>query len=132
MKKKDIVFAILWLALGVVLTILSILEIVDEFWSGVGSAFLVIGIIRLVRGYRLSRSETYREEREFAATDERNQFIRSKAWSWAGYLFVLICACATFVFRLLDQELLCIASGGAVCLMVVLYWICFFVLRKKY
>ena len=132
MKKKDIVFGVIWLLLGLVLTVLCCLETLDEYWSGMGSALMVVGIVRLLRSYRLSRSETYREKREVAETDERLHFIRNKAWAWAGYLFIIICALSTIVFKLLGQDLLCIVFGGAVCLMLVLFWVCFFILKKKY
>ena len=62
MKKKDIIFGVIWLLLGLVLTVLSCLETVDAFWSGMGSALMVVGIVRLFRSYRLSRSETYRKK----------------------------------------------------------------------
>ena len=132
MKKKDIVFGVIWLLLGLVLTVLCCLEILDPFWSGAGSALIVIGVVRLLRSYRLSRSEIYREKREVAETDERFHFIRNKAWAWAGYLFIIICALSTIVFKLLNQDLLCMASSGAVCLMLVLFWVSFFILKKKY
>ena len=132
MKKKDIIFGVIWFLLGLVLTVLCCLETLDEFWSGMGSALMVVGIVRLLRSYRLSRSETYREKREVAETDERLHFIRNKAWTWAGYLFIIICALSTIVFKLLNQDLLRMASGGAVCLMLVLFWVSFFILKKKY
>lgn len=132
MKKKDILFGAFWLLLGLVLTVLSCLEALDEFWSGMAAALIVIGIARLLRGYRLNKSEAYRERREVAETDERLHFIRGKAWAWAGYLFIILCALGTIVFRLLGQELLSLASSGAVCLMLVLFWISFFILKKKY
>ena len=132
MKKKDIIFGVIWFLLGLVLTVLCCLETLDEFWSGMGSALMVVGIVRLLRSYRLSRSETYREKREVAETDERLHFIRNKAWAWAGYLFIIICAMATIIFKLLGQDLLCMFLGGSVCLMLVLFWVCFFVLKKKY
>ena len=132
MKKKDIVFGVIWLLLGLVLTVLCCLVTLDEYWSGMGSALMVIGIVRLLRSYRLSRSETYREKIEVAETDERLHFIRNKAWAWAGYLFIIICALSTIVFKLLGQDLLCMFFGGAVCLMLVLFWVCFFILKKKY
>ena len=132
MKKKDIVFGVIWLLLGLVLTVLCCLETLDAFWSGVGSALMVVGVVRLIRSYRLSRSETYREKREVAETDERLHFIRNKAWAWASYLFIIICALSTIVFKLLNQDLLHMASSGAVCLMLVLFWVSFFILKKKY
>ena len=132
MKKQEVIIDILWLLAGLALTICGILEALDSFWSGMGSALLVIGTVRLLRGYRLSKSDTYREKRAVAETDERFHFIRNKAWAWAGFLFVMIGAVGSIVFKLLGQDLLCQAAGGAVCLVVALYWICFFILKKKY
>ena len=131
MDKKNI-YPIVLLIAGLVLTGLGLAEIVDEFWSGMGSALLVIGVIRLLRYYRLKKNDAYREKMETAVTDERNQFIRMKAWSWAGYLFIIVTALGTIIFRILGQDLLSQVASGAVCLMLVLYWVSFFVLKKKY
>ena len=131
MDKKNI-YPIILLAAGLALIGLGIAEIVDEFWSGMGSALLVIGVIRLLRYYRLKKNDTYREKMETAQTDERNQFIRMKAWSWAGYLFIMVSALGTILFRILGQEQLSQFSSYAVCLMLVLYWVSYFVLKKKY
>ena len=131
MDKKNI-YPIVLLIAGLVLTGLGLAEIVDEFWSGMGSALLVIGIIRLLRYYRLKKNDAYREKMETAVTDERNQFIRMKAWSWAGYLFIIVTALGTIIFRILGQDLLSQVASGAVCLMLVLYWVSFFALKKKY
>ena len=131
MDKKNI-YPIVLLIAGLALIGLGFAEIVDEFWSGMGSALLVIGIIRLLRFYRLKKNDSYREKMETAVTDERNQFIRVKAWSWAGYLFIMVSAVATIIFRVLDQELLSQFAGYTVCLLLVLYWGSYFVLKKKY
>ena len=131
MDKKN-TYPILLLAAGLVLIGLGFAEIVDEFWSGMGSALLVIGIIRLLRFYRLKKNDGYREKMETAQTDERNQFIRMKAWSWAGYLFIMVTAIATIIFRILGQDLLSQVASYSVCLMLVLYWVSYFVLKKKY
>ena len=131
MDKKN-TYPIALIIAGLALIGLSFVEIVDEFWSGMGSALLVIGIIRLLRFYRLKKNEAYRDKMETAVTDERNQFIRMKAWSWAGYLFIMVSAIATIIFRVLGQDLLCQVASGAVCLMLVLYWVSYFVLKKKY
>ena len=132
MKKKDVIFGVIWLLLGLILTALSYWIALDEFWSGMASALMVIGVVRLLRCYRLGRSETYREKREVLATDERFHFIRNKAWAWAGYLFIIICALGTIVCKLLGKDQICIVFSGAVCLMLVLYWVCFFIIKRKY
>ena len=131
MDKKNF-YPIALLVAGLVLIGLGCAEVVDEFWSGMGSALLVIGIIRLLRFYRLKKNDTYREKMETAQTDERNQFIRAKAWSWTGYLFIMVSAIATIIFRILGQDLLSQFASYTVCLMLVLYWISYFVLKKKY
>ena len=131
MDKKN-VYPIALIIAGLALIGLGFAEIVDEFWSGMGSALLVIGAIRLLRFYRLKKNDGYREKMETAVTDERNQFIRMKAWSWAGYLFIMVSAIATIIFRILGQDLLSQFASYAVCLMLVLYWVSYFILKKKY
>ena len=132
MKKRDTIFGLLWLAIGLPLMGLSVAGVLDEFWSGMGSALMVIGACRLVRAYRLGKSESYREKMETFETDERFHFLRAKAWSWAGYLFVIIGGISVIVLKLIGQELLSLAASCAVCLMLVLYWGAYFVLKKKY
>ena len=132
MKKRDTIFSLVWLAIGLPLMGLSIAGVLDEFWSGMGSALVVVGAARLLRSHRLKKNDAYREKMEIAKTDERIHFIRNKAWAWAGYLFILIAAAATILFRILGQDLLSLAASGAVCLMLVLYWISFLILNKKH
>lgn len=132
MKKTDFIFGLIWLFIGIALSVLSFFETLDAFWSGMGSALTCIGIVRLLRGYRLHKREEYREQKEVAQTDERYQFLCNKAWRWAGTLFVLIIAVAVIVLKLLGQELLYMALGCSMLLLIVLFWCCFWILNKKY
>lgn len=97
-----------------------------------GVALIVVGVMRLIRAYRFSKDASYREKVEIEIGDERNRYLRGKAWAWAGYLFILITAVAVIVLKVVGQELLSIAAGGAICLMLVLYWGAYLLLRKKY
>lgn len=121
-----------YVVLGAVLLALGIMEVVDEFWSGMGGALLVVGVLQVVRFFRYRNNEEYREKAEIAAKDERNHYIRNKAWAWSGYLFVLIAAVATIAFKIVGQDTLSFAASMAVCLLLVLYWVSFLVLSKKY
>ena len=129
---RRIIASICYVVLGAVLLALGIMEVVDEFWSGMGGALIVVGILQVVRFLRYRNSEEYREKTEIANKDERNQFIRNKAWAWSGYLFVLIAAVATITFKVAGQDTLSFAASMALCLLLVLYWVSFLILSRKY
>ena len=129
---RRIIVNILYIVLGGILFGLGFSEILDSFWSGMGGALIAVGTIRTIHILRYSQDESYREKKEIEAKDERNQFIRNKAWAWAGFLFVLITAISTIVFKLLGQELLSMVAGFAICILMVLYWVCYLVLKRKY
>ena len=118
--------------IGIALLVLGCLDMIDSFWSGMGAALVVVGVLRIIRTVRLHQDESYRQKVETEASDERNRFIRSKAWAWTGYLYILTAAILSIVLRVVGQELLSLAASASVALMVLLYWIAFVLLRKKY
>lgn len=131
-QNKRLYVNILWLMIGSILIGLSFAGVVDEYWNGMGMGLAVVGAINLIRYYRLNKNDVYREKMELEASDERNHFIRNKAFAWAGYYFVLIAAVCTIVFKIIGQELLSQAAAYAVCLMLILYWISYMILKRKY
>ena len=130
--EKRMYINIFWIIIGLVLIICGIFDIVDSFWSGMGGALIAMGAVRVIQFLRYKKDESYREKWDVETQDERNHFIRNKAWAWAGYLFVLIAAICAIVFKLLGQDLLSITAGFAVSILVLLYWVCYLVLKKKY
>ena len=126
------ILSVLYIAIGVALIVCDFLQLVDEFWSGMGTAFAVIGVLQMIRIIRYNTSDKYKEKTDTAIHDERNRFIRNKAWAWAGYTYIMIAAVATIVFKLIGQETLMFAASGSVCLIITIYWISYLILRKKY
>ena len=129
---RRIVAYVLCAAVGITLLVLGMLRVLDSFWSGMGSALLVVAALRFIRMIRFKNDESYREKVETEVSDERNRFLRDRAWAWTGYLFVLTASVCTIVFKVMGQELLSMATGYAVCLMLVLYWVSYLILRRKY
>lgn len=123
---------ILTIAVGATLTTLSVAGVLDSFWSGMGASLIVISILRLSQMYLYKTDKAYQEKMDTEIADERNRFLRNKAWAWAGYLFVIIAAICTIVFKVMAQELLWQVTGLSMCLIVTLYWISYMILRKKY
>ena len=129
---KKIYLSIFWMVLGAALIGCEIAGLVSEVWSGMGGGFLIIGAWQVYRQLKYRRNEAYREKVDIAMQDERNRFIRGKAWAWAGYCFVLIEGILVVVFKLLGREDLMMMASYNVCGIVLIYWICWLVLRKKY
>ena len=132
MRAKSYLVSIIYVMIGVILLGLDFAGMVDEFWSGMGFALITVGVIQLIRRYRLEKNEAYREKIEIETNDERNHFLRNKAWAWAGYLFVMIMAVACIVLRIIGEDTWSLAASGSVCLMLVLFWVSFYILRRKY
>lgn len=128
----NVTINIMWIVIGMVLVSLAYAGKVDSFWNGMGSGLLIVGIIHLLRIRRLNRNADYREKVEIAENDERNHFLRGKAWAWSGYLFIIICAVSSIVLRIAGQDLLSMAASGAVCLMLILFWGSYMILKRKY
>ena len=131
-NRRNFFFYGFYILLGVRLVALGVAEVIDEFWGGRGGGLLGVGLVRLIWMLRMHKDETYREKVETEIKDERNAFIRNKAWAWAGYLFILIAAVAVIVLKGVGQELLSMVAGGALCLMLILYWDAYLILRRKY
>ena len=132
MSKKHIVIQILEILAGIVLLGLGIAGKVDEFWSGMGGALIGVGAMRLVQTVCYQKNEAYRENVNTERNDERNKFLQMKAWQLTGGWFTMIAAIGTFVFKFTGKEDLMMLCSSAVCLLLVLYWICFLYLKKKY
>ena len=131
MKDRRIL-SVVWVIIGLALIGLAFAGKVDEFWNGMGFALAIVGALQLLKWHRFNKNEAYREKMETEINDERNHFIRNKAWAWSGYLFIIICGLGTIVFKVIGNETLSMASASAVCLMLILYWMSYFVLKKKY
>ena len=124
--------SLFWLLLGAVLVVCSMTEVIDSYWSGMGGGFAGVGIAQLIRHIRYRKNEEYREKVDVASSDERNRFLAGKAWAWAGYLFVLVSGVATIALKVMGQDQWSLAASCALCLLLVLYWGSYLVLKRKY
>ena len=129
---KRLIANLLEVIVGLILVLCSYLGLVDEYWSGMGTALIFVGIIMLLRLLRYRTNSEYKEKVDIEIKDERNSYLRVKAWASAGYLFAIIGAVASIAFKIMGYDAYSILSGGAVCLIMVLYWISYYVLKRKY
>jgi len=132
MNTKRLIASIVEIVLGIILWICGVIGPLDSYWSGMGGGLIGVGIVFLVRSIRYKRDPEYKENYDTEAKDERNRFIATKAWSWAGYLYVMIAAVGSIVCKLLGREDLMMFCSMSVCLIMLLYWVSYMVLKRKY
>ena len=125
-------FSIFWVLVGAVLFGLGVAEVIDSYWSGMGGGLIAVGLIQTVRHIRYRKDPEYREKTDTEVQDERNKFIANKAWAWAGYLFILMEGVLVGVFKLLGREELMMMASFNVCGVLLVYWLCWLVLKRKY
>lgn len=135
--KKQKQFAVLWLVLGIVLwivfTAINIGDFKSGMLSGMGTCFLVIGTVRLVRLRRIEKDPDRAADYEAAMTDERVVYIANKARSLTfaisviGELIAGLVAIYVFDDHTLGQAF-CYLCCGQCLLFTVIYRI----YAKKY
>lgn len=136
MKKSK--YRMFWLGIveliaGLALVVCYFADVLkDSFWNGMGTALAAMGLIFLMRGIRYRRDEAYKEEVDTETNDERNRFLSMKAWSWAGYLYVLLAGVASIVLRAVNMDEYSGLLAYTICAIMVLYWIMYLIVKKKY
>ncbi len=131
--KQRLYTAYVFLLFGIVLVAVAIWKQLDnEFFFAYGVAMFVIGIVR-IRQYRkqMASPEAMRAQ-EIRETDERNVMISSRAQSWAFWWYIMICGTAVIVLEFMNQIQLATTLASSVCFLMVLYWICYSVVKRKY
>ena len=132
MDKKRTISAMLEIIIGIMLMAGSILGFLDEFWSGMGAALSIVGILFMVKVIRYQTNRDYREKCEIEECDERNRYLSMKAWAWSGYLFVIVSGVGTLVLKILSKEELMMMTSGSICMIMIFYWISYIILKRKY
>ena len=107
-------------------------DVVFMFFFAWGTALMVIGIVRLRQYRKLMASPEAMRAQEVAETDERNVMLANKAKSYAFFWYVLICSVAVIVLEFMNQVQIATSLAFSVCFLILLYWVCYYVLRRKY
>ena len=130
---KKLVLSIFWAVVGLVLTVLSVTEVLDSsIYSGMGGGLMAVGVLQSIRNVKYRKDADYREKIDTEANDERNRFLRMKSWSWAGYIAILVEAVGVIVAIILGEETVRLILSFSVCLILVAYWVSYLILSRKY
>ena len=132
-NNKKLVLSIFWAVVGLVLTVLSVTEVLDSsIYSGMGGGLMAVGVLQSIRNVKYRKDTDYRDKIDTEANDERNRFLRMKSWSWAGYIAILVESVGVIVAIILGEETVRLILSLSVCLILVAYWVSYLVLSRKY
>lgn len=132
-NNKRMALSIFWIILGAALVVLSITEVLNSsYFSGMGGGLIAIGVLQTVRIFKYRNNTEYREKIDTEISDERNEFLHMKSWSYTGKAVVLIESIGMLFAYLLRQETALQILSYSVCLMVLVYWIVYMILTRKY
>ena len=132
-NNKRLALTVFWIVLGAVLVVLTVTEVLDSsIYSGMGGALMAVGTLQLIRAVKYRKDSEYREKVDTELGDERNRFLRMKSWSWAGYLTILIEGIGAIIAMILGERTVQLVLSYSVCLVLVIYWIAYVILSKKY
>lgn len=131
-NKRKLYISIMWVILGIALILMDIIGVINNpICSGIGGGWLAIGIMQIYKNVKYHSDEEYREKIDISYEDERNRYIRMKAWSWAGYLFIIVAAIVSIVLAVMKMTLISQILGYCICAVLVFYWIAYIILQKK-
>ena len=98
---RKIWLSLFWILLGGILFACSTGGLIEDFWGGMGGGVFAVGILQTIRHIRYRTDSEYREKFDVESGDERNKYLSTKAWAWAGYLFVMIMAVSVIVLQVM-------------------------------
>lgn len=129
--KIRLFIAIGYVVLGLaMIVVFNIIKTENEFLSSFGFALAVIGIVRIRNYMMITKNEETITKRQIAETDERNISIANKAKSVSFIIYVMLACVSVIVLELFDKTQLAIILSGTVYVLILIYWISYWIIRK--
>jgi len=131
--KKRLLVNLFWAVFGLGMILYCFFTDTNNTYPfSLGIAFIIIGIIRTIQYRQTVTDEKVLREKEIQEKDERNQMIAERAKSWVFSFSIIAAGTLVIILNLLGYHDEALPFAWYVCGMVVLYWICWNIIRKKY
>jgi len=129
---KKILFYLLFCILGIIIFTLTLIFEVDTFWNGIAVGFIFTSALKLFALFKYKNDSDYAKKVTIQNKDERNIFLANKAKSIAFYFYIIISAIAVIILRIFELNQESQFCAYSVCLLLILYYIAYTYVRKKY
>ena len=122
------------IVIGVIIELLAFSGIVEDgsVLTGIGSGILAVGVVQLLRVFRMESNPEYKKRMETASKDERYAFISMKAKEAAFGIYLIIAAVLCVAWMLLGYSEQGMLAAMSICILVLLYAVLFRILARKY
>ncbi len=102
------------------------------YWDTLGVTLAVIEALQIARNLRYRKDTEYKKKIDIEFSDERNSYIRLKAWSYTGYLFVIGAAIVSLILFITGKEETGQILSYCMCAELVIFYVSYLVLSRKY
>ena len=131
--KQRFIVAVSYIVLGIALIGAALWSKSENYFLfSFGIALLTMGILRVLHHRKVTKDDDSIRRQERQECDERTRMIAERARSWSFSLSVTLAGIAVIVLSLMGKHSLAEPFSWFVCGMVVLYFICYSILNKKY
>ena len=131
--KQRLYLAVFYIILGLLLMAADVITGLDNgFFFPFGMALLLMGILHLFRYRKITKDDQSIRKQELAENDELTRLIAERARSWCFSLSIMFSGIAVIVLSLVGHQDGALPFAWFVCGMVTLYWICYFIIKRKY
>lgn len=126
-------YAALFVA-GAALVVLGCLEVVaiDSYWIGLSGGLAGVSAMRLVQAARYAKDPAYAKRVEVSNSDERTAFVAGRSAALAFRLSIMVLAVLCVALYPLGQPVMARVLGFVMCGQLVVYWISYLVLMRRY
>lgn len=130
--KSRLNIAITYIVLGVMFIVGTfITKTENDFISTFGFMMIIMGLVRIRNYHMITKDEDTIRKQQIIETDERNISIINKAKSAAFAVYIFILGVAVIVLSFMGMHESAKWVAYSVCLLVAIYWICYWVYQKK-
>lgn len=130
--KQRLYYGIICIALGVMMIVgVYASKSNNEFISALGFAVAMVGVARIIQYLKITKNEESIQKQKINETDERNLSIIQKAKSATFSIYLLISCSVVIITALIDMPDIAKWIGYSQFVLVIIYWICYWIIRKK-
>ena len=132
-NNKKLALSLGWIAFGAILLYLSFRNIiVEESMCWFGGFLIAIGGLQVRNQLRYRTDPDFRKKTDVEAADERNRYLRMKAWSWTGYIFVVGAGVLVICLQLIGKKDASVLLSYCVCAELMIYLVSYWILGRRY